>query len=192
MVAEMNYNSFDKELVFLRNKCKTLLKEINDYSNYFDYNPQRERLSKLFGSIRNNDAYVEPPFRCEYGFNIHVGKKFYCNFDCTILDEAEVRIGDDVLFGPKVQIHTACHPTDCLARVTDVEFAKKINIGNNVWLGAGVIVLAGVTIGDNTVIGAGSVVTKNIPSDVVAVGNPCKVIKSIDNSDYYEYKNKQK
>lgn len=111
------------------------------------------------------------------------GKNFYANFNCVILDAAEVTIGDNVLLGPNVQILTAGHPLDVKGRVEEgVEFGTPINVGDNVWLGGGVIICPGVTIGENSVIGAGSVVTKDIPANVVAVGNPCKVLKAIDNA----------
>lgn len=130
----------------------------------------------------NDNAYLEPPFRCDYGSNIKVGKNFYTNFNCVILDVNTVTIGDNVLFAPNVQIYTAGHPLDVKGRVEDaIEFGYPITIGDNVWLGGGVIVCPGVNIGENTVIGAGSVVTKDIPANVVAAGNPCRVIRAIEN-----------
>jgi maltose O-acetyltransferase len=177
MIDEENYNSSVPELVQMRKDARILMKKYNDSG----LDSEEERLvilTKLFGK-HEGGIKIEPPFFCDYGFNIKVGKNFYMNFDCVILDCASVEIGDNVLCGPKVQLYTPSHPLEAEPRSNGVEFAKKIKIGNNVWIGGGAIVCPGVTIGDNTVIGAGSVVTKNIPSDVVAVGNPCKVIKNL-------------
>ena len=130
----------------------------------------------------NKVVYLEPPFRCDYGSNIKLGKNFYANFNCVVLDMAEVTIGDNVLFAPNVQVLTAGPPLDVKSRVDEgVEFGTPITIGDNAWIGAGVIICPGVNIGKNSVIGAGSVVTKDIPDNVVAVGNPCRVLKPIDN-----------
>ena len=122
---------------------------------------------------------IEPPFHCDYGYNIHVGEKFYANFDCIILDVGEVRIGKNCLLAPRVCIFTVGHPIDPELRSTGVEAAKPVIIGDNVWIGGNTVINPGVTIGDNVVIGSGSVVTKDIPSNVVAVGNPCKPIKTL-------------
>ena len=122
---------------------------------------------------------IEQPFWCDYGYNIEIGENFYSNHNLVILDCAKVKFGDNVFVGPNCGFYTAEHPIDAETRNKGLEFAKPIVVGNNVWFGGGVTVLAGVTIGDNVVIGAGSVVVKDIPSNVVAVGNPCKVIKHI-------------
>jgi maltose O-acetyltransferase len=135
-------------------------------------------LKELFGKI-GGAIEVEPPFHCDYGTNIFVGKNFYMNFGCVILDCAEVHIGDNVLCGPYTQIYTAHHPTDPRARLTRLELAHPVSIGNNVWIGGGVIICPGVTIGDNTTIGAGSVVTKDLPGNVIATGNPCRIIRRL-------------
>ena len=177
MIDGENYNSFIPELVKMRKDARILMKKYND-SGLDSEEERLEILTKLFGK-HEGDIKIEPPFLCDFGFNIKVGKNFYMNFDCVILDTASVEIGDNVLCGPKVQLFTASHPLEVELRTIGIEFAKKIKIGNNVWIGGGAIVCPGVTIGDNTVIGAGSVVTRNIPSDVVAVGNPCKVIKNL-------------
>lgn len=116
---------------------------------------------------------------CDYGYNIHFGRNFYTNHNLVILDTATVKFGDNVFIGPNCGFYTAGHPVDVKQRNSGLEYAKPITVGNNVWFGGNVIVLPGVTIGDNTIIGAGSVVTKDIPANVIAVGNPCKVIKSI-------------
>lgn len=135
-------------------------------------------IRELLGTC--GDAFhINQPFRCDYGCNIHIGDNFFANFNLTILDEAEVRIGKNAFIGPNVSIYTACHPLDAATRNTGVEWAKPVIIGDNVWIGGSVTILPGVSIGDNVVIGAGSVVTKDIESNSVAVGNPAKVIKKI-------------
>ena len=122
---------------------------------------------------------MNQPFRCDYGSNIYIGEGFFANFNLTILDEAEVRIGDNVFIGPNVSIYTACHPLDAETRNRLVEWSEPVKIGANFWIGGSVTILPGVTIGDNVVIGAGAVVAKDIPSNTVAVGNPAKIIKRI-------------
>ncbi len=122
---------------------------------------------------------METPFYCDYGYNIEVGDNFYANFGCVILDVNRVTIGDNVLLAPNVQIYTAGHPVDPEKRLTGKEYGKPVFIGNNVWIGGGVIICPGVKIGDNVTIGAGSVITRDIPNNTIAVGNPCKVIKSV-------------
>lgn len=146
-----------------------------------------EIITNLFGKIGEN-FHIEPPFRCDYGFNIEIGKNFYANYECIILDVCKVNIGDNVFLGPRVSIYTAAHPISSKIRNTGLEFGKSITIGNNVWIGGDSIINPGVNIGSNVVIGSGSVVTKNIPSNVIAVGNPCKVIKEITEEDdiYWE------
>ena len=153
----------------------------------FEYNSLRpsetermkEIIKKLFGYVGDDNFLLNQPFRCDYGKQISIGKRFFANFNFTVLDEARVTIGDDCFIGPNVSIYTACHSTDPVERNTRQEWAKPVTIGNNVWIGGSVTILPGVTIGDNVTIGAGSVVTKDIPSNSVAVGNPCKVIKKI-------------
>ncbi len=141
---------------------------------------ERKKLIKeLFGKTGNNIT-IEPNFWCDYGYNISVGENFYINHNCVILDAAKVEFGDNVFIAPNCGFYTATHPINASTRNSGLEFAKPIKVGNNVWFGGNVTVLPGVTIGDNVVIGAGSVVTKNIPSNNVAFGNPCKVIKNID------------
>lgn len=135
-------------------------------------------LKSLLRSSGNN-IIINQPFRCDYGCNISVGENFIANFNLTILDEALVTIGNNVFIGPNVSIFTACHPIDPVERNKGVEWAEPVTIGNSVWIGGDTTILPGVTIGDNVTIGAGSVVTKNIPSNCVAVGNPCKVKREI-------------
>lgn len=139
-------------------------------------------LKELLGGTGEN-LYIEPPFRCDYGSNIYVGENFYANFDCIILDVAEVLIGSNCLFGPRVCVYTPCHPIDASVRNTELESGKPVRIGDNVWIGGNAVINPGVTIGSNVVIGSGSVVTKDIPDHVVAAGNPCRVIRPITDAD---------
>ena len=132
------------------------------------------------------------PFYCDYGTHIYLGENFMCNYNCTILDVGKVEIGDNVMFAPNVSIYTAGHPVHPEARTTGYEYGIPVKIGNNVWIGGNTVVTPGVTIGDNVVVGAGSVVTKDIPSDVIAAGNPCRVIRKITEEDRkYYYKKRE-
>ena len=135
-------------------------------------------LHELLGS-HGEHYHFNQPFRCDYGCNIFIGENFFANFNLTVLDEAEVRIGDNAFIGPNVSIYTACHPLDAETRNTAVEWAEPVTIGNNVWIGGSATILPGVTVGDNVVIGAGSVVTKDVPSNVVVAGNPARIIKKL-------------
>lgn len=167
------YNANDSLLLEERNEARKKLFKLNQT---FERDERKTILRNLLGSVAK-DFVIESPFHCDYGYNIHLGENFYANVGCTILDGGEVRFGDNVLLAPNVGIYTAGHPLDVHQRVAGIEYAYPITIGNNVWIGADVSILPGVSIGDNTIIGAGSVVTKNIPASVIAVGNPCKVIK---------------
>ena len=167
------YNPLCPELTKLRTTARKLAKKYNE-------NPKKSTLEKLFNK-KIKEIYIEPPFYCDYGSNIDLGEKVFMNFNCTILDCNKVTIGDNTLFGPNVQIYSATHTLDYQTRNKELEFSKPITIGKNCWIGGGAIILAGISIGDNSVIGAGSVVTKNIPPNSLAVGNPCKVIKEIKN-----------
>jgi maltose O-acetyltransferase len=137
---------------------------------------QRAMLRELLGTC-GEEILINQPFRCDYGCNIHVGERFFANFNFTVLDEAPVTIGNDAFIGPNVSIYTACHSTNVEERNSRREWAKPVKIGNNVWIGGAVTILPGVTIGNGVTIGAGSVVTKDVPDDVVVVGNPAKIIK---------------
>ena len=139
-------------------------------------------LRVLLGGMGEN-SYIEPPFRCDYGANLYVGKNFYANFECIVLDQCPIRIGDNVFFGPRVSLYSAGHPIDAEIRNTGLEFGKPITIGSDVWVGGDTVILGGVTIGSNVVIGAGSVVTKDIPSGVIAAGNPCRILREITEAD---------
>lgn len=179
MVESELYNSADSELVSMRMRARRLTREFNN-STEEELEKRFRIVNELFGTA-GKKIFIEPPFRCDYGSNIFAGARVFMNFNCTILDCAEVHIGDDVFFGPNVQIYTATHPLDAELRSSGVESAKPIYIGNKVWLGGGVIVCPGVSIGENSTIGAGSVVTKDIPANVFAGGNPCKVIRHLEN-----------
>ena len=174
----------------------SLTKEREECSEkIYDYNSTRpsdnktrfEILKTIFGSV-DESAKVNSPFHCDYGYNIHVGKNFFMNYNGVILDCNEVNIGDNVFIAPNVVISCAGHAIDEEQRNKGLEIGWKITIGNSVWIGANVTILPGVTIGNNVVIGAGSVVNKDIPSNVIAVGNPCKVLRSITEKDKTKYK----
>jgi len=144
-------------------------------------------LKKVFARI-GEDSYIEPPFYCDYGWNISIGDRFYANTGLIVLDGAMVTIGDNVFIAPRVSIYTAGHPIDSEVRNLGLEYAKSVNIGNNVWIGGNTVINPGVNIGNDVVIGSGSVVTKDIPNGVVAAGNPCHIIRYITNDDkiYWE------
>ena len=178
MISSLPYNANDPELVALRRDVRIKLADYNLAKGY-DAAELNKTLKTILGEAGAN-SWIEPPFYCDYGFNIKAGKDFYMNFDCVILDVAEVIIGDNVMCGPKVQLLTATHSLNAEERnFSGTELGKPITIGNRVWIGAGVIVCPGVTIGDEAVIGAGSVVTRDVPAKVFAAGNPCRVIKDI-------------
>jgi len=186
MLTERLYNGFDNDLVAERVKCKDLCHEYNLLlpSNV---EKQQEIVKKLFGYVKGN-FFLTAPFWCDYGYNMEIGDNFYTNHNCTFLDCAKIRFGDNVFIAPNCCFSTAGHALDTEQRNNGLEFAYPITVGNNVWFGAGVIVLPGITIGNDVVIGAGSVVTKDIPSGVVAIGNPCKVLRTITNEDKQKYK----
>jgi len=177
MLAGEMYFAFDKNLLEERKIAKDLCFEFNNLAPS-KIEERREILKKLLGHCEE-DTHIESDFYCDYGYNIQVGKNFYINHNCVILDCAPVKFGDNVLIGPNCGFYTAIHPIDAEERSTFAEYAKPITVGNDVWFGGNVTVLPGVTIGNSTVIGAGSVVTKDIPSNVVAVGNPCRVIRTL-------------
>ena len=139
----------------------------------------KEILKGLFGKVGDDNFIINQPFRCDYGRQISIGKRFFANFNFVVLDEARVAIGDDCFIGPNVSIYTACHSTDPVKRNSRQEWAEPVTIGNNVWIGGSVTILPGVNIGDNVTIGAGSVVVHDLPSNSVAVGNPCRVIRRL-------------
>lgn len=166
---------------------------VHKYNKVMPFNPIKGmRMLDKAGIAHKGKIYFEPPFYCEYGKHISVGENFYANIGCTILDVGKVTIGDNVMFGPHVCIYTAGHPIHPESRNSGYEYGIPVNIGNNVWIGGSTAVLPGVTIGDNAVIGAGSVVTKDIPANVIAVGNPCRVLREITDADrQYYFKDKK-
>jgi len=176
MLAGELYLAADAELVRERLAARKLLAAYNR-SKPEDLEIRRRILSQLIKA--RGGVHIEPPFYCDYGYNIEVGENFYANFNCVILDVAPVKIGDHVLLGPHVQIYTAAHPLYPEERLAGKEFGRPVVIGDNVWIGGGAIICPGVRIGDHTTIGAGSVVTGDIPGRVFAAGNPCKVIRTL-------------
>lgn len=159
---------------------KRLIQELNSHDRT-DISGIKEIVKKLFK--KSDNPTVIPPFYCDYGFHIEVGRNFFANFNCTIVDVCKVIIGDNCMFAPNVSIYTGGHPIHPMTRNSGYNYGKNVIIGDNVWIGGNTVVLPGVTIGNNVVIGAGSVITKNIPDWSVAVGNPCHVIKQITESD---------
>lgn len=177
MLAGELYRGSDTELVAQRQQARRLTRLYNSTTEE-EIERRSQILRKLFGTV-GASIEIEPPFYCDYGYNIHAGDGFYMNFGCVILDCCPVYIGEKVLCGPSVQVYTATHPTDPDVRVSGLELAAPVRIGNNVWIGGGAIICPGVTIGDDTTIAAGSVVVKDIPARVVAGGNPCRVLKPL-------------
>jgi maltose O-acetyltransferase len=187
MQAGKAYQAGDRQLATDRLKAREIVFEFNNTAPKQIKN-RKQLIKNLFGKT-GPMFYIEPPFRCDYGYNIEIGDHFYANFNLTVLDCAKVSIGEHCMFGPNVALYTAGHPIHPHLRNQEFEWARPITIGNNVWLGGNVIVNPGVTIGDNVVIGAGAVVTKDIPNNVFAAGNPCKIIRDITEADkdlYYK------
>lgn len=181
MLAGKLYMAGGEELAKDSRRSRMLTRLFNNTTEeQIEYRTQL--LKELFEST-GESLYIEPPFRCDYGSNITVGNNFYANFDCIILDVAKVSIGDNVFFAPRVGVYTAGHPIDAGVRNTLLEFGKPVTIGNNVWVGGNVVINPGVTIGNNVVIGSGAVVTKDIPDNVIAAGNPCRVLREITEED---------
>lgn len=178
MIAGEIYDPADPILVKDREEARRKVRIYNQ-SLESEGEKRTELLKELLGST-GESLYMEPNIRFDYGYNTYVGENFYANFDCTILDVSEVRIGDNCMLGPSVQIYTATHPLHPTERNSGIEYAKPITIGNNVWIGGSAVICPGVTIGNNVVVAAGAVVTKNVPDNVVVGGNPAKVIKKID------------
>ena len=178
MLAGEYYSAVDPELISELNAVKDIIHEYN-LLRPSDLERRREMLLSLLGHVADDKVFINQPFYCDYGKQISVGRRFFANFNLTILDEAPVTFGDDCFIGPNVSIYTACHSTDPIERNSRREWARPVSIGCNVWVGGSVVILPGVTIGDNVTIGAGSVVVHDIPSGSIAVGNPCRVVKSI-------------
>ncbi|MBX2840559.1 MAG: sugar O-acetyltransferase [Flammeovirgaceae bacterium] len=188
MLSGKPYKAFGQELLAERAAARKLVWEFNNLPPD-EIERGTELIQKLFGKTGENFV-VEGPFQCDYGYNIHIGENFFANYNCVILDCAKVEIGDNVLIAPNVGIYTAGHPVHPEPRAQEYEFAFPITIGNNVWIGGNVVINPGISIGDNTVIGAGSVVTKDIPSNVIALGNPCKVFREITKEDKFTTRQK--
>lgn len=185
MISGKPYKAFGDELLAERQYAKEMIFNFNSLRpNQID--ERNEILKRLLGKTKDK-YFIEPPFRCDYGYNIEIGENFYSNYNLIILDCAPVKIGDNVLIGPNVSIYTAGHPLHYEIRNQEYEYAFPIIIGDNVWIGGNVVINPGVSIGENSVIGSGSVVTKDIPNNVIAIGNPCKVLRVItdDDKDYY-------
>ena len=171
----------DDELWNLHVNAMRMTRILNNLPD--DQTDQKKALVQKLFAHAGKDAYVEAPFYCDYGYNISVGDYFFSNYDCVFLDCGKITIGDHVMLGPKVSIYTANHPIDPIVRNYNHDMGIPVTIGSNVWIGGNTVICPGVTIGDNTVIGAGSVVTKDIPANVVAAGNPCRVIRPITEED---------
>lgn len=177
--AQLPYIS-DKNVAEEQKRARRLTQELNTMDRS-DFDGINRVVKELLG--KSDGAFINPPFYCDYGHNIEVGKNFFANYNCTILDVAKVKIGDNCMFAPNVAVYTAGHPIHPATRSTLYEYGIEVTIGDNVWVGGNAVICPGVHIGDNCVIGAGSVVTKDIPAWSVAVGNPAKVIKTITDAD---------
>ena len=185
---EMAYIS-DESVMEEQKVCRRVLQRLNTVDRS-DFDEIGRIVKELLG--KSDGAFVNPPFYCDYGSHIEVGKNFFANYNCTIIDVAKVKIGDNCQMAPNVAIYTAGHPLHPVSRNSMYEYGISVTIGDNVWIGGNTVIMPGVHIGSNTVIGAGSVVTKDIPDWVVAVGNPCRVIKQITEDDKkYYYKNRE-
>lgn len=192
-----NIERRDKELPYISDEsvmeeqkvCRRILQRLNTVDRS-DFDSIEKIVEELLGKSEN--AFINPPFYCDYGTHIEVGKNFFANYNCTIIDVAKVKIGNNCQFAPNVSIYTAGHPIHPVSRNSLYEYGISVTIGDNVWIGGNTVILPGVHIGSNTVIGAGSVVTKDIPDWVVAAGNPCRVVKQITEEDKkYYYKDQE-
>ena len=176
MLAGEPYNPMDPHLAAQRARARDLCQALNA-THEADLDERRRLLVEIFGAD-GDTAWMQPPFYCDYGFNIELGERVFFNFNCVVLDVCKVRIGSFTLFGPAVQIYTATHPMDAQARRRE-ESGRPIEIGSDVWVGGGAVILPGVRIGSRAVIGAGSVVTRDVPEGVFAAGNPCRVVRDV-------------
>jgi len=178
MLAGEMYDATDPQLTAERRRARDLCRSLNE-SHDNEQELRNRIIRELFGSA-GDAVWIEPPFYCDYGSNITLGSKVFFNFNCVILDPASVIIGSNVLFGPAVQVYTATHPMSASERLTYLEFSRPVKVGSDVWVGGGAIICPGVCIGSRSVIGAGSVVTHDIPAGVFASGNPCRIIRQLD------------
>ncbi|MGA8853038.1 MAG: sugar O-acetyltransferase [Christiangramia sp.] len=190
MLSQKPYIAKDAELSQERLQAQKACFDINSLSP--ELVAERNTILKRLLGFTKDNFYIEPPFHCDYGYNISIGENFYANYNCVILDCAKVMIGDNVMLAPSVSIYTAGHPIDAEKRNQEWEYAIPVTIGNNVWIGGNTVINPGVQIGDNTVIGAGSVLTKDIPGNVIAAGNPCKVLREITEEDQNYYFKKRR
>lgn len=187
---DCSFDAIPEELDKKLYDCKELLHDFN-HSRPRETQFREEILRKVFAEVGEN-CYIEPPFHANWGCNMHVGNNFYANFNLTVVDDADIFIGDSVMIAPNVVIATGTHPICPELREKVYQYNLPVRIGSRVWIGAGTLIMPGVTIGDDSVVGAGSVVTKDIPAGVVAVGNPCRVLREIGERDYeYYYKDRK-
>lgn len=177
--------NYDQELKIERKRCADLCYDYN-LIRPTQYQEREAAIKHILGKVKG-EINIEQPFHCDYGYNIEVGNNFYMNYNGVMLDGANITFGNDVFIAPNCGFYTAGHPLDVEQRNQGLEYAYPISVGNNVWIGGNVVVLAGVTIGNDVVIGAGSVVNKDLPSGVIAAGNPCKVIREITEEDRKKY-----
>lgn len=180
MLSGELYDALDSELSADRLRTRLLLQRLNSAPE--DDAEERERILSALIPHAGEGFWLQPPFYCDYGYNIRLGEKVFFNFNCVVLDVMEVHIGSRTLVGPNVQIYTATHPMDYRIRASGLEYAKPVYIGEDVWIGGSAVICPGLHIGDRSVIGAGSVVTRDIPADVFAAGNPCRVIRKLNGS----------
>ena len=191
MHSERLYYCNDEALVNEQLRCLELLYDFNQ-TRPLEQDKRREMLKEMFAEI-GEDCYIEPPFHANWGGkNVHFGNGVYANFNLTLVDDGKIFVGNNVMFAPNVTVASATHPINPNIRKKQAQYNVSIHIGDNVWIGANSVILPGVHIGENTVIGAGSVVTKDIPDNVVAVGNPCRVIREINDNDMKYYNKNMK
>jgi maltose O-acetyltransferase len=183
MIAGNMYNATDPELSHMREACRHLLDQINSSARDIRSGERLDLCRTLFASV-GNDLWLQPPFFCDYGANIFLGANVFINFNCVFLDVARITVGDFVFLGPGVQLYTAAHPLEWKKRRDSEEYGRPITIEDDVWIGGGVIICPGVTVRERSVIGAGSVVTKDVPSSSVVVGNPARIIATRNDADF--------
>lgn len=189
MLSGKLYTAQDQELARAYKNAQRLTRLFNQTTED-EFEQRLAYLKELLGTTGEN-LWIEPTFRCDYGCNIYIGENFYANYDCIILDVCPVTIGNHVFLGPRVCLYTATHPIDAEVRAAGLEYGKPVTIGNDVWVGGNTIINPGITIGSNVVIGSGSVVTKDLPSGVMAAGNPCQVLRPISDQDRLYWLKKQ-